>query len=53
MSECEDRVCVCWGRDLCVLHLCCYPMQGLGNAFLSNINACDALFHVVRKLLIS
>ena len=26
-------------------------MQGLGNAFLSNINACDALFHVIRKLL--
>ncbi len=28
-------------------------LQGLGNAFLSNINACDALFHVVRKLPIS
>ena len=23
--------------------------KGLGNAFLSNINACDAMFHVVRK----
>ena len=23
--------------------------QGLGNAFLSNIGACDALFHVVSK----
>ena len=25
--------------------------QGLGNAFLSHIGACDAIFHVVRKLL--
>ena len=23
--------------------------KGLGNAFLSNINACDAMFHVVSK----
>ena len=23
--------------------------KGLGNAFLSNINACDAIFHVVSK----
>ena len=23
--------------------------QGLGNAFLSHISACDAIFHVVRK----
>lgn len=23
--------------------------KGLGNAFLSNINACDAVFHVVSK----
>ena len=24
--------------------------KGLGNAFLSNISACDAMFHVVSKL---
>jgi GTPase involved in cell partitioning and DNA repair len=24
--------------------------QGLGNAFLSHIKACDALFHLCRKL---
>lgn len=23
--------------------------KGLGNAFLSNINACDAIFHVISK----
>lgn len=23
--------------------------QGLGNAFLSNISACDAIFHMMRK----
>lgn len=26
--------------------------QGLGNAFLSHINACDAIFHLCRKFLI-
>lgn len=24
--------------------------QGLGNAFLSHINACDGIFHMTRKL---
>lgn len=24
------------------------PSQGLGNAFLSHISACDAIFHVTR-----
>ena len=24
--------------------------QGLGNAFLSNISACDAIFHMLRTL---
>ena len=26
--------------------------QGLGNAFLSHIRACDALFHLCRKLIL-
>ena len=27
-------------------------LQGLGNAFLANIDACDAIFHVVSKFFI-
>jgi len=27
--------------------------QGLGNAFLSHIRACDAVFHMTRELLLS
>ena len=45
-------VCVCeGGRERLDAMANLFSMQGLGNAFLSNINACDALFHVVRKLL--
>ncbi len=27
----------------------CLLIQGLGNAFLANIDACDAIFHVISK----
>ena len=27
-------------------------LQGLGNAFLANISACDAIFHVVSKIIL-
>ena len=30
-------------------HTTSFPVQGLGNAFLSHISACDALFHVVSE----
>lgn len=36
--------------SLSLFHACLRTPQGLGNAFLSNVNACDALFHVVSKL---